>query len=171
MIFYYSKQHKTKTFAHAFGEYLQMDIQPFMSKVLSQKSGLGFMLTALISSFTGKLYPIDNMHQMPTPMPAEIYIASPIWGGRLSAPVRYFLQHAPLQNTKVHLILTAGAPVSKYKRTALDYLSTIQCIRGDCYLFATSSKSPPEKDVLLEQLPRIMEQMMEANQMEANQHE
>ena len=147
MILYYTYKQKTKVFAQAFGQFLNLPTYQLVSDI-NNKSGLGFIFTALKLTFTNKAAPINNM---PATLPEEIYVCSPIWGGSLAAPVKYFFQNTQLKNTKVNLILTASTPTEKYKNAATEYLQKY-CIPGKVYLFATSDKVPPEEDVLVEQL-------------------
>jgi len=153
MILYYTYKQKTKIFAQALSEILDLPTYE-LNAALNNKSGFGFMLNALILTFTGKTCPIMNM---PQEVPLEVYVCSPIWGGHLAAPVKYFLENARLQRTRVNLILTASVPTLKYEQTALKYLRNISCIPGDVYLFATSDKMMPDKELLKEQLHDILD--------------
>jgi len=153
MILYYTYKQKTKIFAESLGKVLQMPISPLECE-LNKKSGIGFLFNALQLTFTQKTYPVSNI---PPTLPDEIYVCSPIWGGKPAAPCKYFLENTNLQNIKVNLLLTAGVPTMKYKKTAEEYLAKIGCIPGEVYLFATSDKIMPDSDVLVEQLREILE--------------
>ena len=154
MILYYTYKQKTKIFAQALSQILNLPAYQLNAE-LNNKSGFGFMLNALMLTFTGKTCPITNMpHE---DMPLEIYVCSPIWGGRVAAPVKYFLENANLKHTRVNLVLTASVPTLKYEDTALKYLHNLSCIPGDVYLFATSDKMMPDAELLKEQLRDILD--------------
>ena len=153
MILYYTYKQKTKIFAQSFGDVLKLDLYELTSP-LNQKSAFLFMFHALRLAITKKAYPIDNM---PTQLPGEIYVCAPIWGGRVAAPAKFFLENANLQNIKVNLVLTASVPTTQYKKAAEALLRTIQCTPGEVYLFATSDKFHPDREVLAEQLHEILE--------------
>ena len=153
MILYYTYTQKTKVFAQALSEVLDLPIYELKAP-LNDKSGFGFMFNALRLTFAGKTSPITNM---PGALPPEIFVCSPIWGGGVAAPARYFLENADLQRTRVNLVLTASTPTVKYEQRAYEYLNKIGCIPGDVYLFATNSKIMPDADVLKEQLRDILD--------------
>ena len=153
MILYYTYKQKTKIFAQALSEVLSLPIYE-LKAALNDKSGFGFMFNALKLTFTGKTTPISNM---PGELPQEIFVCSPIWGGGVAAPVKYFLENANLQRTRVNLVLTASVPTQKYENRAYEYLSKLGCIPGDVYLFATNDKIMPDTDVLKEQLRDILD--------------
>jgi len=153
MILYYTYKQKTKIFAQVLSEILNLPAYQLHAE-LKNKSGIGFMLHALMLTFTGKTSPITNM---PQDIPLEIYVCSPIWGGRLAAPVKYFLENTNLRRTMVNLVLTASVPTLKYEQAALEYLRKLPCIPGEVYLFATSDKMMPDKEVLKEQLRDIID--------------
>ena len=153
MILYYTYKQKTKVFAHSLGKVLEMPTYELKSD-LNNKSSFGFIFNALKLTFTGKTAPVSNM---PEVVPGEIYVCSPIWGGRVSAPVKFFLENMNLKNTTVNLLLTASVPTEKYKLSALEYLQKLPCMQGEVYLFATSDKIMPEEEILIEQLREILE--------------
>ena len=153
MVLYYSREKKTKIFAEALGEMLQKKVRELESD-LNKKGDIIFMFKALGMAFSGKSAPVSNM---PESLPEEIYLCAPIWGGRVAGPPKYFLETADLQNTTVNLLLTASVPVEKYKRDALNLLNQIPCKPGKAYIFATSSKVPPEKETIKEQLKEMLE--------------
>jgi hypothetical protein len=83
-------------------------------------------------------------------------LCTPVWGGNISAPAKFFLDNADLKSSTVNVLLTASTPVEKYKQNALDYINKICCKTGDAYLFATSDKAMPEPDVIKEQLGEML---------------
>ena len=145
MIFYYSFKNKTECFAKALGEHLN---QP----VVKLECEMNFF-SAMKSCITRKSVQIKNM---PDSVPEEIYICSPVWGGNLAAPAKYFLENMNLNGTTVNILLTASVPVEKYKQNALNFLNKIPCQQGRAYIFATSGKIEPEKDVIIEQLGEML---------------
>ena len=151
MILYYTYKQKTKIFAESLGEVLNLSTYELVSDI-NKKSQLGFMFHALRLAFTNKTTPVNNI---PDNFPDEIFVCCPIWGGSVAAPVKYFFENTSLQRTKVHLLLTADIPTEKYRTTAEEYLRKF-CIPGDVHLFATSDKAMPERDVLVEQLRKIL---------------
>jgi len=152
MILYYTYKQKTKVFAQSLGEVLSLPTYELKTD-LNDKSGFGFMFNALKLAFTDKPYPIYNM---PDDIPLEIYVCSPVWGGRMAAPIKYFLENSNLQRTRVNLLLTASIPTEKYRQKALEYLQKLNCTPGDVYLFATSDKVMPDGEVVKEQLCEIL---------------
>jgi len=152
MILYYTYKQKTKVFANAVSDVLNLPVYELITD-LNNKSDFGFIFRALKLTFTGKACPINNM---PESVPSEIYVCSPIWGGRVAAPVKYFLENMNLQGTRINLILTASSPTEKYKQNAEAYLRKISCIPGDVYLFLTSDKFMPDREVLAEQLRGVL---------------
>jgi len=153
MILYYTYKQKTKVFANALSDVLNLPTYELITD-LNNKSDFGFIFRALKLTFTGKTCPINNM---PESVANEIYVCSPIWGGRVAAPVKYFLENMNLKDTRVNLILTASSPTEKYKQNAEAYLRKILCIPGDVYLFLTSDKFMPDREVLAEQLRGVLE--------------
>ncbi|MCL2217033.1 MAG: hypothetical protein FWB91_08455 [Defluviitaleaceae bacterium] len=153
MVLYYTRSKKTKIFAEALAEVMQMPVRELESD-LNDKSTFGFMIKALGMAFGGRGYPVKNM---PESIPGEIYLCGPVWGGQMVGPPRYFLDNANLTDTKVNLLLTAGVPVEKYRRKALDYLNRIPCKPGEAYIFAASDKVPPEPETIKEQLREILQ--------------
>ena len=152
MVFYYSRSKKTKIFAEALGEVVNMHVYELESD-LNDKSTLMFLIKALGMTFGGKGHPVSNM---PTDVPQEIFLCGPIWGGQMVGPPRYFLDNANLRDTTVNLLVTASVPVEKYRQKALDYLNKIPCKPGKAYIFAASDKVPPEPETIKEQLREII---------------
>ena len=152
MILYYTYKQKTKVFAESLGEVLNLPTYELKSD-MNSKSRLGFLISAITMAFTGKTAPVSNL---PDSLPDEVFVCSPVWGGRVAAPVKYFFENAPLRRTRVHLLLNASIPTEKYRKKAEEYLREF-CIPGDVHLFATHDKIMPEKDVLVEQLRKILE--------------
>ena len=153
MIFYYTRSKKTKILAHALSEVLGLPVYELESD-LNDRSTFGFLFKALRLTFSRKSYPIRNM---PTELPKEIFLCSPIWGGGLAAPTKYFLDNANLADCKVNIGLTASVPVEKYKKNALGYLNKIPCKPGAAYIFATSSKVEPDKEAIKEHFLEMRE--------------
>ena len=132
MIFYYTRSKKTLVFVKAFSEILNISIKEIETDI-NNKGILSLFWLIL----TKRAYKVNNI---PNEFPQEIYIASPIWGGRLAAPVLYFLQYADLKNTKVNLILTASMPTVKYCENAKKYLDKLDLIPGKVYIFANDKE-------------------------------
>ena len=152
MIFYYTYQQKTKIFANSLSQVLTMPTYELDAEI-NKKKGFGFMVKALSLVFGRKTSPVLNM---PSSVPGQIYVCSPIWGGNIAPPAKFFLENTNLQNTTVNLVLTASAPTERYKQNALKYLSNIGCNVGDVYLFMTSSKILPDQEVLTGQLTELL---------------
>ena len=154
MIIYYTRSNKTKVFAEALHGVLDMPLYELKSD-LDDMGSLKFLAKATSMVFSGKGYPVTNM---PEHVPEEIYLCGPIWGGSLVGPPRYFLNNIDLSKTKVNILLTASTPVEKYKKQALEYLTQINCLPGNAYIFATASKNMPELDVVIAQLTEILQE-------------
>jgi hypothetical protein len=152
MIVYYSRSKKTKVFAEVLGEHLHREVYELESD-LNNKNTFAFMFKALGLAFSGKSYPVSNM---PKEIPEEIFLCAPVWGGQVVGVPKFFLEHADLKNTTVNLLLTASVPVDKYKEKALEELYKIPCKVGRAFIFATSDKAMPEKEIIKEQLNEIL---------------
>ena len=152
MILYYTYKQKTKIFAESLGHVLNLPTYELKAE-LNNKSEIGFAFNALKLTFTGKTTPISNM---PEELPMEIFVCSPIWGGKPAAPVKYFFENTNLLRTKVNLLLTASTPTEKYRTNSLEYMSKF-CIPGEVFLFATSDKVMPDGEILKEQLREILD--------------
>ena len=148
MIIYYTRSQKTKVFAEALGEILNMPLYELKSDLDNMKN-FKFLTKALGMVFSGKGFPVSNM---PGSVPEEIYVCGPIWGGRLVGPIKYFLENTDLSKTKVNILVTAETPVERYRAKALTDLSQIKCIPGEAYIFATSKDKFPEKEIAIEHL-------------------
>jgi len=153
MIIYYTFKKKTKLFAEVLGNVVGMQQVYALECDLNRKSDLGFMFHALKSCFTKKTIPVSNM---PSGFGKEIFVCSPIWGGEMAAPVKYFLENADLRDVTVNILLTASVPVEKYKQKAIEFLNKIPCQQGNVFIFAASDKVALEKDVIKEQLREMM---------------
>ncbi|MCL1884831.1 MAG: hypothetical protein FWF81_13890 [Defluviitaleaceae bacterium] len=151
MVLYYSRSEKTKLFAEVLGEILGQDVYELKSDI-NNKGFFGFIIKALSLAFSGKSYPILNM---PKNLPEEIFLCTPVWGGQVAGPAKYFLENAD-KNTTVNLLLTASIPTDKYTKQALDMLSAMPCRAGEAYIFATSSKVPQDRVTIKEQLEIII---------------
>jgi len=151
MILYYTRTQKTKIFAEALHDILDMPLYELKSELDDMKD-FKFLLRALRSVLTSNECKATNI---PKPLPEEIYLCAPIWGGKIAAPAQYFLKYSDLSSTKVNLLVTASTPVEKYRARAQESLSQINCIPGNAYIFATG-KGLPEKDVVLEHLRDIL---------------
>ena len=158
MVIFYTHTQKTERFATTCAKLLNTTAYQLKSN-LENKQGFSFMFTAIKLAFTRKSYPVDNMPTVFLPNTesniSEIYVCSPIWGGAISAPIKYFLENAKLKNIKVNLLLTAAVPTEKYRDAGLKYLQKLPCIPGAVHLFATG-KILPEEDILIEQLQEIL---------------
>jgi len=151
MILFYTRSQKTKVFAEALRDILGQPIHELQSD-LNNIAGFKFLIKALMMVFSGKGYPVSNM---PQSVPEEIFVCGPVWGGSLVGPPRYFLENMDLSKTKVNLLLTASTPVEKYRTRALEYLSRINCIPGEAYIFATD-KGLPERDIAEEHIRAVL---------------
>lgn len=153
MVLYYSRSKRTEVFAKVLGEMLGREVRELESE-LNNKGNVAFICKALPMAFSGKGFPVSNM---PLELPDDIYLCSPIWGGHVAGPPRYFLDNADLKNTTVNLLLTANIPVDKYKNKALELLEKIPCRLGRAYIFATSDKVMPESETVKEQLREMID--------------
>jgi len=150
MIVYYTFKKKTKLFAEALGDVVGMQTYALECD-LNKKSDLAFMFHALKSCFTRRTIPVSNI---PSNFGDNIFVCSPIWGGEMAAPVKYFLENADLRGVTVNILLTASVPTEKYTQKAAEFLNKIPCQQGEVFIFATSDKA--EKDVIAEQLREMM---------------
>ncbi len=83
----------------------------------------------------------------------EVFVCSPIYAGNLAPAVVYFLRNTNLKNKKVNIIFTCKAlhGHDAYKKNIMKFLTSIDCIPGEIYAFA-STKEPLDKKILREQL-------------------
>lgn len=152
MVFYYTFTQKTKIFAEILGELKKLDVYGLECD-LNKKSNIAFTFGALMSCITKKSIAVNNM---PPTVSNEIYVCSPVWGGELAAPVKYFLENMDLKGTKVNILLTAGVPVEKYKNNALEFLQKVPCEVGNAYIFATDNKTHHDREVIKEHLGEML---------------
>ena len=149
MVVYFSRSKKTKVFASVLGEMKNLPLFELRTD-LNEMPTFGFIFKALWLTIRGKSFPVDKL---PESLPDEIYVCSPVWGGNVAPPVKYFLQNAEITNVKVNILLTASMPTDKYVKNAEKLLEKTSCIAGSACIFATSSKEDlPEADVVREHL-------------------
>lgn len=156
MIIYYTFKNKTKIFAEALGTVLNKPLYELKCD-LNKKSNFWFMFHAFLACFTRNNIPVTNMPSDIVNTESSIFVCSPIWGGEIAAPVKYFLQNANLKGVTVNLLLTASIPTGKHKLKAIDFLNKLSCNTGEVYMFATSSKLEIETDVVKEHLQEMMD--------------
>jgi hypothetical protein len=106
-------------------------------------SGLASMARVLVHTLTKKPAAVLNM-------PAgfddeEIYICGPVWGGRPAAPIKYFLQNAPIEGKKVHMLLTAGISHIKYADNGKKMIEEAGGIPGNVEVFASGGEAIEEQ--------------------------
>ena len=149
MVIYFSRSKKTEVFAKVLGEMKSLPLFELRSE-LNEMPAFRFILKALGLAVFGKGFPVDKM---PGSLPEEIYVCSPVWGGNVAPPVKYFLQNAKVQGVLVNIVLTASMPTDKYVRNAERLLDGLSCLAGKVLIFATSSKEPePDADIIREHL-------------------
>ena len=156
MIFYYTASKKTKVFAEALRDILNLPLYELKSK-LNEKKAFGFMMHALYLAVTGKTYPVSNMPEKIEG--GEIYLCAPVWGGNAAGPAWFFLNNAELKNVKVNLLLTCGSAVSaeKYRKKGLESLRLADCVPGDVYVFITGNTDKlPEPDIAAEHIREML---------------
>ncbi len=151
MILYYTATQKTKIFAEALGEVTGLPVYRLESK-LERKNKFLFMIQTLFLIGAGKLYPVENI---PNKIEAgEIYLCSPIWGGRMAGPARYFLNSAVMKGKKVNLLITSAGDGEGYRKKAEEDIKLAGCVPGGIYSFVAVKN--PEKDVIAEQLKEML---------------
>jgi hypothetical protein len=151
MILYYTVSQKTKLIAEALAEVTGLSLFQLTSK-LERKNKFLRTLHALYLVASGKQYPVDDM---PEEINAdEIYLCVPIWGGMITGPAWYFLNHADLQGKKVNLVLTSASNNDSYRKKALNTLSLIKCVPGQVYGFSVTKDT--DKALLTEQLTQML---------------
>ena len=149
MVIYFSRSKKTEVFAKVLGEIKNAPSFELRSD-LNEMPTFRFILKALWLAIRGKSFPVN---EMPKELPEVIYVCSPVWGGNVAPPVRYFLQNAELANITVNILLTASMPTDKYTKNATELLAKTSCIAGKVCIFATSDKETlPDADIVREHL-------------------
>ena len=157
MIFCYSATKKTKVYAEVLGAVLDSPV--FMLKSdLDPADKFTFKLIArcLWLTFTKKSTPVLNMPAKDNFNKDEIYICCTVWGGYPAAPIRFFLENAPIKGKKVHMILTASVSHMKYIDNGKKTLADAGCIPGNVEVFATDSKATVERDVIKSHICQLM---------------
>ena len=153
MVIFFSRTRKTEVFARVLGEMRNLPLFELRSD-LNEMPAFRFILKALWLVVCGKNFPTTNM---PKNLPEEIYVCTPIWGGAVSPPVKYFLQNAELTNIKVNILLTASMPSDKYVKNAEKLLEDTSCLAGNVYIFVTSSKETlPDADIIREHMKEVL---------------
>ena len=157
MIFCYSATKKTKVYAEVLGSVLDSPVYMLKSD-LDPNGKFTFRLIArcLWLNVTKKSTPVLNMPTKDNFNKDEIYICCPIWAGYPAAPIRFFLQNAPIKEKKVHMILTAGVSHMKYIDNGKKMLADAGCIPGNVEVFATDSKAAVERDVIEAHIRQLM---------------
>ena len=157
MIFCYSAANKTKVYAQVLGEILNNSVYMLKSDLdPAGKFTLGLIARCLWLTLTKKSTPVLNMPPKDNFNKDEIYICCPVWGGYPAAPIRFFLENAPVRGKKVHMILTASVSHMKYIDNGKKMLIGAGCIPGNVEVFATDSKAAIERDVIESHMRRLM---------------
>jgi len=139
MIICYSKTQKTKFYAQVLSDILE---RPVYMLEAEQVKGLGLLWSVL----TKKSAEVFNMPSQIAD--EEIYICCPVWGGWPAAPIRYFLNNAPIKGKKVNMILTASLSHTKYTDKAIKLLNDAECVPGRVEVFATGGGVTLERDII-----------------------
>lgn len=71
----------------------------------------------------------------------DIYICGPVWGGHPAAPIRYFMQNAPLAGKKVNMLLTARVGHVNYISNAEKMIRSTNCTLGKVAVFASDGEA------------------------------
>ena len=153
MVIYFSRSKKTEVFARVLGEIKNLPLFELHS-LLNEMPTFRFVIKALWLTIRGKGFPVNKM---PENLPEEIYVCSPVWGGNVASPVKYFLQNADIINIKVNILLTASTPTDKYVKNAKKLLEKASCKVGSVCIFATSSaETLPDTDIIREHLKEAL---------------
>ena len=152
MVIYFSRSKKTEVFAKVLGEMKNLPLFELRSE-LNEMPTFRFMFKALGLALFGKTFPVDKM---PESLPEEIFICSPIWGGNIAPPVKYFLQHAKIKDVRVNVLLTASMPTDNYIKKTEKLLKNISCLAGNVCIFAINSKETPDEDIVKEHLKEAL---------------
>lgn len=125
MIYCYSDSGNSKRYAEVLGDIIGQPV--YMLEAQRKASPLRSVWQAIAR----KSEPVVNM---PTDIDGdEVYICGPVWGGYPAAPLRYFLENAPLRGKKVHMLLTAGLAQVRFIENAkkmLDNPGNVQVFVG-----------------------------------------
>ena len=141
MIFCYSATQKTKPYAKMLADILDCPIYMLESDL--DTGSISSMARILWIAIRRKSVAVSNMPAIPDE--EEIYICGPVWGGYPAAPIRYFLENAPLKDKKVHMLLTAGVGHTKYIDNGKKLLSEAGCIPGNVAVFASGGEAIEEQ--------------------------
>ena len=153
MVVYFSRSKKTEVFAKVLGEIKDLPLFELRTK-LNDLPTLRFIFHALWLTVRGKVFPVEKM---PENLPEEIFVCSPVWGGNVAPPVKYFLQNADITNVKVNILLTASMPTDKYVRNVERLLEKTSCLAGTVCIFATSStEARPDAEIIKEHMKEAM---------------
>ena len=151
MVVYFSRSGKTEVFAKVLSSLRSMVLFELRSD-LNRVPTMRFVLRAMWLTARKRSVPVAGM---PGELPKEIYVCSPVWGGHVAPPVRFFFQNARLSDVTVNILLTASMPTLKYVRNAEKFLQGVDCIPGKVWIFATS-KELPDAEAIEEQMKEIM---------------
>ena len=153
MVIYFSRSKKTEVFAKILSDVKQMPLFQ-LSSDLNEMRTFPFIFKALWLVIRDKSHPVKKI---PESIPEEIYVCSPVWGGKVAAPVKFFLQNAELSNTKINILLTASTPTDKYVKNAEKLLQNTSCIPGNVNLFAANSKEDvTDVEIIKEHMKELM---------------
>ena len=155
MIFCYSASQNSKAYATVLSRVTNLPI--YMLEIENNDpTRLSFPARAIWSFITKNPIPITNMPGADSFNSEEIYICGPIWGGKPSTPLQFFLQNAPLNGKKVHMLLTAGISHTKYPENARKILANTNCTLGNVEVFAVDKNSNIEPDIVEKHIRELM---------------
>ncbi|MBR4447952.1 flavodoxin [Methanobrevibacter sp.] len=107
LVAYYSRTNVTKKLAEDIAKKTNADIEEIIPKV-NYQGKLGFMRGGK-HALSEKIIDIENMKFDPADYDV-VYIGSPIWAGKTSAPVISYLKQNEGKFSNVKFFMTAGSP-------------------------------------------------------------
>jgi hypothetical protein len=155
MIYYFSRTQKTKIAACALGEVTGLGLYE-LEAAISNARGLSFAWKAVRAIVGAKGSPVSNLPaDLVDKAGEEIWLCSPVWGGDVSGPVKYFINNMPLRGVRVNMLLTAMSPSHQNEKAARRLLERAGAVPGTVLLTATT-KALPEQDIMREHLRELL---------------
>ncbi|MCL2015521.1 MAG: hypothetical protein FWG68_04665 [Defluviitaleaceae bacterium] len=154
MIFYYSATEKSKLYAEILAKILDRKTYKLES-ALDGVTGKTFFIKGVWKAVTNAEVPILNMPPADSFSDDNVYLCSPIWGGKPAPPIKYFLRNAPLANKTVNMICVSGSGFSSHKENTEKFLQTVNCTVGNVQIFA-ANYATTDTEIIEEHIRELM---------------
>ena len=153
LVVFYSRTGKTKIVANALAQHLSCDSKEIKST--EHRDGILGAITCVLDQLLDR----DDTHlpyNKDLSANNPVIIATPIWLGKLSSPIRTFIKQAGLKNKEVYLFLTFNGRLTEEKeKLLLEDLAAQGITPKGVYKIITKEKT---EDDLVKELTRQLEE-------------